>query len=140
MFDARSTTAFIRYPAPVPVRYRACSVEGDGCDPQATPGGICFPCSEPMEADSLVQLSLAAPHGVERFVVRIAWCHPEGEAFLIGARMLNDADACRARLVAQLCHIDAYRRLELVNGRELDEDTAASEWIARYAHQVPAIT
>ena len=87
-----------------------------------------------------MRLSLAAPHGVERFLVRVAWCRPEGVEFLAGACMLDDADACRARLVAQLCHIDLYRRQEMANGRELDEETAAGEWIARFAHQVPAIT
>jgi hypothetical protein len=140
MFDAEQPAAFIRYPGQVPVRYRPYRVNGDGGKVQPTPGGICFPCGEPLEPGALVELSLAAPHGVEHFVVEIAWCRPDGVEFLAGARMLDDADACRARLVAQLCHIDLYRRQELAKGRELDADRAASEWIARYAHQVPAIT
>ena len=71
--------------------------------------------------------------------MRVAWCRPEGVEFLAGACLLDEHDACRARMVAQLCHIDLYRRQELASGRELDEETAASEWIARYAHQVPQI-
>lgn len=140
MIDAPPSAAFIRYPARVPVRYRPCHVNGGRRDLKSTPGGLCFPCDEPIEPGSTVQLSLAAPRGVERFMVRIAWCRPEGDGFLAGACLLDDADACRARLVAQLCHIDGYRRQELANGRELDEETAAGEWIARFAHQVPAIT
>ena len=140
MYDAHAPAAFIRYPGQVPVHYRPCHVEGEGKGLTTTPGGICFPCGEPLAPGSLVRLSLAAPHGVERFLVRVAWCRPEGVEFLAGACMLDDADACRARLVAQLCHIDLYRRQEMANGRELDEETAAGEWIARFAHQVPAIT
>jgi hypothetical protein len=138
MYDSQPP-AFLRYPGEVPMRYQPCRPSGDGIC-AGTAGGICFPCGEPLAPGTLVHLSLAAPHGVERFTVRIAWCRPEGVEFLAGASLLGEDDACRARMVAQLCHIDLYRRQELASGRDLDEDTAASEWIARYAHQVPAIS
>ena len=64
----------------------------------------------------------------------------EDDAFLAAGRLLDDADACRARLAAQLCLIDAYHRDQRAGGRDLDEETAALEWISRYAHQVPSIT
>ena len=130
--------AFIRYPSHVPVRCRPSTQRVNGHRP--TPGGICFASGEPLEPGALLDLSLGAPHGVENFTVKVAWSQAQGTEFLTGACLLDDADACRARLVAQLCHIDAYRRRELAQGREIDNDTAASEWIQRYAHEVPAIT
>ena len=139
MYDSQPA-AFLRYPGQVPLRYQPCRpAQPPGEERRPTPGGICFPCGEYIEPGTPVRLSLAAPHGIEHFTVRVAWCRPEGVEFLAGACLLGEADACRARMVAQLCHIDLYRRSEIANGRDLDEETAASEWIARYAHQVPQI-
>ena len=138
MYDSLPA-AFLRYPGEVPMRYQPCRPNGSvHC--AGTAGGICFPCGEPIEPGTVVDLSLRAPHGVERFTVRVAWCRPDGVEFLAGACLLGEDDACRARMVAQICHIDLYRRREQASGRELDEDTAASEWIARFAHQVPSIS
>ena len=139
MYDSQPA-AFPRYPGQVPLRYQPCRPATPGSLPASvTPGGICFPCGEYIEPGTAVQVSLAAPHGLEEFTVRVAWCRPEGVEFLAGAFLLDENDACRARMVAQLCHIDLYRRQEQASGREMDAETAASEWIARYAHQVPQI-
>jgi len=130
--------AFIRYPSHVPVHCRPHREALNGHD--VTPGGICFASGEPFAPGVLVKLSLGAPHGVEHFTAKVAWSKPRGTEYVTGACLLDDADACRARMVAQLCHIDAYRRREQAQGRLLDDDAAASEWIERYAHEVPAIT
>lgn len=139
--------AFIRYPSDVPVEVEPCeavngrahpSVSGIG-SARPTPGGICFPFEQRLEAGALVHVTVRAPRGAEEFTVKVAWTLREGLRYLTGARLLDEHDACRARLVAQLCLIDAYRRTEQAGGRELDEDTAAREWIARHAHEVPVI-
>jgi len=134
-----SVRKFIRYPdsvrvQPPPGESRA------GAATRATHGGICFATRESLDAGTVVQLSLGTPAGEERLLAKVAWSQPGDGEFLTGARLLDDGDACRARLAAQLCLIDAYRRTERAGGRDLDEETAAGEWIARYAHQVPAIS
>lgn len=140
--DSEQAPAFIRYPCDVPVRYRRCrqAKRRNGHANGVTPGGICFASGEPLEPGATLKLSLGAPHGVEHFTVRVAWCRPEGVEFLAGACLLDEGDACRARMLAQVCHIEAYLRRQRADGRDLDRDTAASEWITRYAHQVPTIT
>ncbi len=43
-------------------------------------------------------------------------------------------------MVEQVCYIEDYRRFVLMHeGRELSQEDAASEWIAKYAAQFPAI-
>lgn len=134
----QSVKQFIRYPNGV--RCRAFEPADGRDETTATPGGICFPTTQSLDAGTLVEVRLGTPQGEERVMARVAWSRPEDDRYLTGARLLDDADACKARLAAQLCLIDAYRREACACGRDLDEDTAASEWIARYAHQVPAIT
>lgn len=130
---------FIRYPNGVRIHLDAVtSVSGD--EARETPGGICFTTREPLSPGQTIQVSLDTPRGTENVTVKVAWSDAENGAWLTGGRLMGDADACRARLAAQLCLIDAYRRKECAGGRELDEDTAAMEWISRYAHQVPALT
>lgn len=131
--------SFIRYPNGVRVHpdldpARCC----DGA--RETPGGICFTTPGPLAAGETVQVSLDTPHGSEDVVVKVAWSEAEDGVWLTGGRLVGDDDACRARLAAQLCLIDAYRRSQCACGRDMDEETAAREWITRYAHQVPALT
>jgi hypothetical protein len=129
--------SFIRYPNGVRVRQQPCSDRGgDG----ETSGGICFVTPTHVAPGNTIHVSLDTPRGAEELTVRVVWCEAEGGAWLIAARLLDDADACRARLAAQLCLIDAYRRTQRQQGRDLDEDTAAMEWISRYAHEVPELT
>lgn len=71
---------------------------------------------------------------------RVRWCHPSGEGFEIGVCLLSTEDAYRARMVEQLCHIEAYRcHVAETEGRELQPEDAAREWIQRYAAEFPAL-
>jgi hypothetical protein len=57
---------------------------------------------------------------------------------LCGIRFLERSMFLRARLVEQLCHIEAYRRDQREkNGRDLTPNEAAGEWIATTASGFP---
>jgi hypothetical protein len=58
----------------------------------------------------------------------------------LGVTFLEAEDAFRARMVEQLGHIEDYRRsVQRIEGRELDMDEAAHEWIEKYAANFPQI-
>jgi hypothetical protein len=131
--------SFIRYPNGVRVHGAVRRREQVARAPVRA-GGICFSTSRRLPAGQTVQLSLDTPGGAQDITVTVAWSQVENGAWLTAARIAGDGDACRARLAAQLCLIDAYRRTERARGRDLDEETAAREWIARYAHEVPSLS
>ena len=53
---------------------------------------------------------------------------------------IDAQDAFSARMVEQVCHIDDYRKsVRRLEGRELDAEEAAAEWISRHAAEFPEI-
>ena len=130
--------AYLHFPGEVLVHTHrsALAHERQGTD---TSGGICFVNPVALQPDDVIEATLNSAQGHERFALKVRWCRPKGEQFLIGACLMNDADACRVRMLTQISHIDAYQRRQRKSGRELDADTAASEWIERHAHEVPII-
>ena len=62
----------------------------------------------------------------------------DGAGYEVGVSFLDAEDVFRARMVAQVCYIEDYRRsIARAEGRELSSEEAAGEWIARYAHKFP---
>ena len=136
--EQQHVKAYLHFPGAVLVHTHRGPLahEGQGTD---TSGGICFVNPTALQPGDVIEATLSTVQGNERFALKVRWCRPKGDQFLVGACLMNDADACRVRMLTQICHIDAYRRRQRKTGRELDADTAASEWIERHARQIPDI-
>jgi hypothetical protein len=69
---------------------------------------------------------------------RVVWCRGRDSGYDLGVTFLDAEDAYLARMVEQICHIEDYRRsVWRREGRQLDPEQAAAEWIARYAAKFP---
>ena len=69
---------------------------------------------------------------------QVAWCHPEGEGFVIGVAFTASSDMFRVRMIEQICHIEHYKAEVLAKeGRQLDGEQAAREWIHKFAEEFP---
>ena len=67
-----------------------------------------------------------------------AWCRPVGDHFETGMAFATEEDAFLARMVEQVCHIEAYRRrVRVSEGRTLTSEHAAREWIEKFAAKFP---
>ena len=130
----------MRHPATIPIE-----VTSDPDHPLDTSrlqdvshGGLCYRAGERRRPGEAVCIRI--PLITEDFMTpgRVVWCRPDGDGFLIGVEFLHADDAYRARMIEQLCHIEAYRRNLLEDeGRELSSEQAAIEWIERYAQDFP---
>jgi hypothetical protein len=68
----------------------------------------------------------------------VAWCKPEEDHFAIGVEFANDSTAFTVRMIEQVCHIEQYRaEVFRKEGRHLNSDEAAQEWIDKYAGDFP---
>lgn len=64
----------------------------------------------------------------------IVWCQQDGQQFEVGVRFIDKDEAFKARMVQQVCQIEAYKRKVFEQeGRVLDSEQAAKEWIEKYA-------
>ncbi len=132
---------FIRHPLDVPIEIRTDQSESAAFQTQdISLGGLAVHSAVPVAAGSLIEVRIAYVDPAFEARARVAWCRPrrEGGGYEVGVSFLDAEDVYRARMVAQICYIEDYRRsVARAEGRELSSEEAAGEWIAKYAHRFP---
>ncbi len=140
---------FIRHPTRVPID--VVSLAGSDAAPGARgaptgareiidvgEGGLAFQLSRALEPGTLVRVRIALVDPAFETLARVVWCRPARPGFQAGAAFVDAADAFRARMVEQVCHIESYRQQVLEREhRALSSEAAATEWIARFAARFP---
>ena len=139
----RERRRFIRHPTRIPV---VCMKEGHIDEvPSAlrdiSHGGLRFASPTAFDPGDIVRLEFPDLQHPDRIQGEIMWaCRaPEDphRPFYNGMRFLHENMRFRARLVEQICHIEAYRRAQEEQGRALGDQQAAREWIALCADRFP---
>lgn len=134
---------FIRHPIDVPVE-----IGLDGDEPPAPhptrdigQGGLALRHGCAVAPGREVAIGIGFVQPAFRARARVAWCRPHPlSGYELGVTFVDADDAYRARMVEQLCHIEDYRRsVQRTEGRRLDIEEAAAEWIARFAASFPDI-
>ncbi|TGD75702.1 PilZ domain-containing protein [Mangrovimicrobium sediminis] len=126
---------FMRHPSDIPIQVRA---EGLAAAPVSlhnmSLGGLC--CETGQALDTGTPISIRIPlidtdyegHGV------VVWCRALGARYEVGIQFVEEREAFKGRMVEQVCRIERYRRRVFEEeGRVLDGEQAAREWIARFA-------
>lgn len=101
-------------------------------------GGLACESLRPFAIGTQVRVTipLVAPPFEAR--AQVVWCHRNGAVYDIGLRFAANEDVFAARMVEQICHIEDYRsEVRRREGRELDGESAALEWIAKYGADFP---
>ena len=129
---------FIRHPTAIPIDYQ---VEGkDGRDrlKDLSHGGLCFLCREALPKGACLHISIPVEQeGYEADGV-VRWCRAAGGQYEVGVEFEEAEAEFQLRMVEQVCHFEAYRKQVLAEeGRELSEEEAAQEWIAKNAGDFP---
>ena len=131
--------AFIRHPSDIPI-----NVSRHSQVTHAVPklhdvsiGGLCFTTAEAYENGRLVDVVI--PHLRPPFSAagRVVWCGKDGDTYIVGVQFLDANDVFQARMVEQVCHIEQYRAEMINQGKDIDIEQAAREWIESYAADFP---
>ena len=137
---------FIRHPADVPIQVSLDWVEDDNDDTvdqtitNVSLGGLAFVSSKPLEVLQRVRISIPVLQQENHLVGNVVWCEKSGPAYEIGIEFEHSRDVFRLRMIEQICHIDHYRKeVEEREGRKLNSQEAAKEWISKYAGDFPAL-
>jgi hypothetical protein len=137
----RTMRHYIRHPVSMPVEIRLAPDRhpADLRLRNISVGGLAVCADAALDADTEVEVCIryVEPAFVAR--ARVIWCHPQGDCgHELGLALLDADDAYAARMVEQVCYIEDYRRSVLQQqGRQLDAEEAAAEWISRYAARFP---
>lgn len=128
--------SFVRHPVDIPIE-----IEADGLPPAASRrvkdvglGGLACRSQRPLDVGAAVVLTIPLVTPPFRPAALVVWCRGDDLDYEVGVRFREADAAFAARMVEQVCQIEHYRREVLrVEGRVLDAESAAVEWIGRYA-------
>ena len=100
--------------------------------------GIVFRSDRYVAAGSILEIEIPLRGQSQQFRGEVVLVRELSDGFEVGLWLESDADARRARIVEQVCHIESYlKQKRLRDGPFLSHESAAQEWVARYAHQIP---
>jgi hypothetical protein len=127
---------FIRHDSDFPI---AVKVKGEpgcrrGCLRDVSIAGLSFDVACKITVGSRINYYVPSLSDESAGRGRVIWCRPLRSSYRVGVEFEDEQDAYRTRMVEQVCQIESYRReVKLRDGRELDPEEAAIEWIAAYA-------
>lgn len=135
--------AYIRHPADVPIEFSPITdvkpVKTNTQD--VSLGGLSFSTDQKLKVGSVVKIKIPIVNPPFEAQAKVIWCLARPDRFEAGIEFTDEKDAYRARMVEQVCHIEHYRMwVQEVEGRTLDGEHAAEEWIGKFAEDFPDIT
>lgn len=146
MPDNTTVRKFIRHPAGVPIQVTLDWAEDENDETvdqtitNVSLGGLAFVSHKPLELLERVRVCIPVLNQENFLVGNVVWCEKSGGAYEIGIEFEKSKDVYRLRMIEQICHIEHYRKeIARVEGRELNAQEAATEWISKYAGDFPTI-
>jgi len=135
--------AYIRHPADVPIEFSPVeevqTVKTVAQD--ISLGGLSFSSSQRLPVGSIVKIRIPIVEPAFEAEAKVIWCLARPDRFEAGIEFVSEQDAYTARMVEQVCHIEHYRMwVKEVEGRTIDGENAAAEWIGKFAQDFPDIT
>ena len=130
---------FIRHPTWVPIDIDVDAAELDPIDStmlDISAGGLAFVVPGPLGVGTKLTISLPDLWPDYQAQGHVVWCREYGGNYEAGIQFSEADEAFKARMVAQFCQIEDYKRaMQLNEGRQLSYEEAAQEWIGRYAEE-----
>ena len=139
---------FIRHPTSIPIEIAVedlasadAEASATGSDMEAnliniSAGGLAFNLLHPVAIGT--RLTISMPQVWPDYTAQgtVVWCRECNTGFEAGVQFGEANEAFKARMVAQFCQIEDYRRdIHQKEGRRLSSEEAAKEWIVQYAEE-----
>lgn len=131
--------AYIPHPPDFPIRVREQPPSAEGREPfhAGSRLGLSYSSERFMRPGTLVELQIEVCGKTGRFRGEVIRVRETGFRYEIGVWLESDADAARARIVEQVCHIECYLNKKRREGCRVSRQRAAQEWIAKFAASFP---
>ena len=146
MPDNTTIRKFIRHPSGVPIQVTLDFAEDENDETvdqtitNVSLGGLAFISHKPLELLERVRICIPVLNQDNYLVGNVVWCEKVGDGYEIGIEFEKSKDVFRLRMIEQICHIEHYRKeVEESEGRELNAQEAAKEWISKFAGEFPAL-
>ncbi len=132
--------AFLRHPSDIPIEINKNDHRSGERLSNVGFGGLACESHEFLAQDTLVKIRLPTITPSFATAGKVVWCKKRNGNYEVGIQFLDESDLFLARMVEQLCHIEAYRKeVRESEGRQLSGEEAAREWIEKFAHEFPTL-
>ena len=137
-------TGFIQHPGGFPIDFRRLWFAGKddtGKSAERSHIGLIFESEKYFKPGVTMEITIPLADESTRFRGKVVLVRHSDSAYEIGIWLHRRADASRARIVEQLCHIEAYlKQKKFRHGPySLNREKLAGEWISKYASSVPSL-
>ncbi len=127
---------FLRHPSDIPI-----NISSEGEDAQQSSnlqnmshGGLCCEVDYYIEVGTVISINIPLVKPVYTGQGMVVWCLPRGHHFELGIRFCEAKEAFKSHMIEQVCQIEHYKmQVRKEEGRELDGEQAAKEWIDKHA-------
>jgi len=132
---------FIRHPSDIPIEY--CFLDKPVCQldliNDVSVGGLSFQADCYIEPDSWLHLHIPINDNHFEIDAQVRWCLKREDHYDVGVLFPDQKEAFSARMVEQVCYIEQYKKdVFEKEGRSLNGDEAAAEWITKFATEFPS--
>jgi Tfp pilus assembly protein PilZ len=126
---------FVRHPSDIPIHISSRS-GGENASHlhNLSLGGICCEVEHYIERGTEIVIRIPVINSSYEGYGIVVWCMPKNNHYELGVRFAGEEEAFKSRMVEQVCQIEHYKnQVKSTEGRELDGEQAAIEWISKYA-------
>ncbi len=141
VYDANGEPLFIRHPDNFPIdikRNWRDVLRPRRAEPRQIGLGLCFESSRYMKPGTVIELSIPLRGETQTFHAHVALVMQNDRGYEIGCFMESEEEAYRARIVEQICHIEAYLQSRRQKRGLSSENRGAQQWIDQNAAAFPA--
>jgi hypothetical protein len=136
-------TGFIHHPAGFPIECKRLWF-GDpdkAVDLGHSDIGLIFDSEKYIKPGATVEITIPLRNEIEKFRGKVVLVRHNGDYYEIGMWLRRREDASRARIVEQICHIEAYLKDKKFRDGPyvINRERVAEEWITKYASSVPSL-
>jgi len=136
-------TGFIHHPVSFPIDFKRLWFTNLTLEDASDPGniGVIFESEKYIKPGTILEITIPLRNEMEKFRGKVVLVKNFGDRFEIGFWFCCRADASRARIVEQICHIETYiqERKYRDGPYALNRDKVAEEWIMNNAGNVPTL-
>lgn len=138
----KMATGFLYHPENTPLKvkrlWRVPELNRDEEKSGESTLGLCFTSQKHYVAGSSLELTISIHGEDHKFSGQIVLIKENLQGYNVGVWLRSQMDACRARIVEQVCYIDSY--LEDQPDRNIlpfNQEQRIREWISQNAAQIP---
>ncbi len=136
-------TGFIHHPAGFPLDFKRIwfDVKQEYPEDESANIGVIFESHKYIKPGATVEIVIPLRNETEKFRGKVVLVRNFGDYYEIGLWLSHRADASRARIVEQICHIEIYLQEKKYRDGPytINRERVAEEWITKYAGNVPSL-